>query len=66
MKDWARYAIFTALGVFNLLYSGRLLSGKTGGVAGWLSLAIGLALVGSGLYLLARELLGKGRGGTPG
>lgn len=65
MSDTMRYALFIALGVFNLLYSARVLAGQAMGMAGWLSTGIGISLVAAGIVLLVRERKGKRRTSPP-
>lgn len=59
MSDATRYLFFIGLGIFNLLYSTKLLSGRSTGVAAWLSLAIGLPLIGGGLWFFVKEIRKK-------
>ncbi|MBL8967611.1 MAG: hypothetical protein JNG85_11435 [Spirochaetaceae bacterium] len=65
MSDTMRYALFIALGVFNLFYSARILTGQAMGVAGWLSTGIGVSLVAAGILLLVRERRRKARASSP-
>ncbi len=65
MSDTMRYALFIALGVFNLFYSARVLAGQAMGLAGWLSTGIGVSLVAAGIVLLVRERKGKRKASPP-